>query len=268
MVDGDLDELVGASEDLVGGILSASGIDPCGRARLLLVDLEPASLGVLEPLLEMHVRSCAACGALHRALIAMRQDLPALAELEPDAEFLADVMAVTVDVPRWRDRWQRLLARPRLALEGAYVGTLILALTFVTPAAAITEIPGRVLQGLRSDSEARRTLAEGWEALTRAGIEGWEAMADRFETYADSAPSLSEARATVEAEISTWRSELTRRWQQLREWLIDPLIERIRALMSATERPTEGRDNEAGAARPDTGVNDDRDDDRRTGADL
>jgi hypothetical protein len=250
LASGDLEDLLGPAQDLLNGILSASGVDACDAARERLA-ADPDSPGALDPLLELHIDRCASCGAVHRALVALRRDLPTLAELEPDPGFIADVMAATAGAPRWADWWQRLLARPRLALEGAYAGTLVLALTFVTPASAITDIPGRVMQGLRSDSEMRRTLAEGWDDISRAGADRWRALAEQVDGYTGAAPSFAEARERVETELSGWGAELSRRWQQLREWLLDPLLERIRALLSATEGPDDGHDNETGAPRPE-----------------
>lgn len=253
LAEAEADTALAAPEAMLGEILAASGVDACGRARELLADEDPSRDDDRDPLLVVHLGACEPCTAMAHALVALRRDLPTLAELDPGADFLDAVMRATVEAPRWstrwNDRWQRLLARPRLALEGAYVGTLILALTFVTPAAAITELPARVLRELGSDSPVRRTLAEGWQELSRTGFEGWERLSEQVESYAASPPGLASARERIEQGWSAWMGEMTRRWQQLREWLIDPLIDRMRALVATPGAAEPTTDDEARPAR-------------------
>jgi len=240
----DADGLLAAPENLLGDIMSASGVDACGRARQRLVEHEGAGLDTLDPVLAMHAESCAECGALHRALRALREDLPRLAELEPDADFLESVMQATVAAPRLADWWQRLLGRPRLALEGAYVGTLILALTFVTPAAAFTQVPARVLKELREDRiGVRATVVEGWDSLAEAGAGGWEKVTGEVSTYVGE--TLPDRFEGIEVRLRPWGEWLTSRWDEFRAWLIDPILERMREIAGSFEWPgSEGTGDE------------------------
>jgi hypothetical protein len=103
-------------------------------------------------------------------------DLPGLASMEPDAAFTGDVLAATTGVPHadvqladrdgggliafWRQvadsgrlaaLWQRLVMRPRLALEGAWVGALALALIVSVPVSRIDASPVEALAEIRQE---------------------------------------------------------------------------------------------------------------------
>jgi len=116
-------------------------------------------------------------------------DLPALASMEPDAAFMNDVLAATsgrrevgfkqdhtdrarTDAfrpllagyrlfaargarpairPYLSALWQRLVRRPRLALEGAWVGALALALLVGAPVARIDASPVETLAEIRQE---------------------------------------------------------------------------------------------------------------------
>ena len=242
----DTGELLMAPDDLLMEIMSASGVDTCDCARGRLVEHEQTDLGALDPVLAMHVESCAECGSLHRALSLLQEDLPRLAELEPDPGFIDSVMRATVAAPRMADWWQRLLARPRLALEGAYVGTLIVALTLVTPAAAFTQVPARVIKELREDRiDVRATVAQSWGSLAQVGLDGWDKVSGEVSAYV--AETLPERLESVEVRVRPWGDWLTSRWQEIREWLIDPILERVREVVnsfawSAAKEQRTGRD--------------------------
>lgn len=123
--------------DLVDRVLARTSGRACGRAETLL--LAPAD-DPLEPtdgdLLRLHLAHCSSCLALSLALGRLALDLPALAEVRPDARFARDVLARTSRAPvrrlldaaaRASIAWQHLVLRPRLAAEGAYLGALMLA---------------------------------------------------------------------------------------------------------------------------------------------
>jgi hypothetical protein len=103
-------------------------------------------------------------------------DLPGLASMEPDGAFTGDVLAATTGVPHadvqladrdgggliapWRQVadsgrlaafWQRLVMRPRLALEGAWVGALALALIVSVPVSRIDASPVEALAEIRQE---------------------------------------------------------------------------------------------------------------------
>ena len=119
----------------------------------------------------------------------LNADLPCLASMEPDAAFMNDVLAATSgrgDVgfqqehtdrarfdafrpllagyrrfaargarpairPYLSALWQRLVRRPRLALEGAWVGALALALLVGAPVARIDASPVEALAEIRQE---------------------------------------------------------------------------------------------------------------------
>jgi hypothetical protein len=112
------------------------------------------------------------------------RELPGLAQVQPDAAFVADVLAVTTGAAareaapatraiaalsttdgaatfqaprpvRATDRlaaaWDALLRRPRLAFEGAYVGALTLILLVGTPAWSLSISPAEMLTEIREE---------------------------------------------------------------------------------------------------------------------
>jgi hypothetical protein len=76
----------------------------------------------------------------------MRDELPALGELSPQAGFLDDVLKATVGArrPAFGERltaaWGRLVQRPRIAWEVAYVGAMLVWLIFGTPASLLQNV--------------------------------------------------------------------------------------------------------------------------------
>jgi predicted anti-sigma-YlaC factor YlaD len=135
--------------DLVSAILDKTSGSTCDGARELLCEyvdeqLEPTD----EELAGMHLEGCADCAALSRTIAQLSTDLPLLAEMQPDAGFVADVMARTIEAG-WSRRveryWRNLLARPRIAWEGAYVGAFIFALIFITPGSPLASVPKTAL---------------------------------------------------------------------------------------------------------------------------
>jgi len=90
-------------------------------------------------------------------------DLPCLASMEPNAAFLGDVLAATTGSRRvalWQqvagraklaELWQRLVTRPRLALEGAWVGALALVLITGIQAPRLDASPVETLAEIRQE---------------------------------------------------------------------------------------------------------------------
>jgi len=73
--------------------------------------------------------------ALARVLSAMREELPRLADSASDPDFVDAVLSRTTLRPRraplggsWASTMRRLLDRPRIALEGAFVASVMLVL--------------------------------------------------------------------------------------------------------------------------------------------
>ena len=115
---------------LTSAILSRTSGPVCevARERLSAWDGPALDLGP-------HLAGCDDCAALGRVLSAMREELPRLADVAPDPEFVGAVLAKTSlrrrptpPAERWAFTIRRLLDRPRIALEGAFVASVMLVL--------------------------------------------------------------------------------------------------------------------------------------------
>lgn len=92
-----------------------------------------------------HVASCSSC----RELVEPMGPLLAPVAADPPASLLAAVLARTSHESRrarWAEIWHQWVLRPRFASEVAYVGVVLLSLSFVT-----LDRSG-VLNGLRSEA--------------------------------------------------------------------------------------------------------------------
>ena len=145
--------------DLLGAILARTSGPACGSARERLCDhvdrlLAPPD----EDLVQMHLDACGECAGLAAALARLATDLPPLAEMEPGARFVPDVLARTSRRPALTDAWtarlaagwRRLAQRPRIALEGAYAGAIVLVLLFGTVNAPFADVPRRGIALVRT----------------------------------------------------------------------------------------------------------------------
>jgi anti-sigma factor RsiW len=95
-----------------------------------------------EELVRLHAGSCAACAALARVILAMREDLLALAEMDPGPAFRREVLAASAPLVARR---RPLAARLRERWQGAYIGSFILLLLFGTPLSPLSSLPRRAL---------------------------------------------------------------------------------------------------------------------------
>jgi predicted anti-sigma-YlaC factor YlaD len=144
----------GRPDDLTHAILEQTSGRPCSHAEEGLGDWVDGSLaGTDAELMRMHLDGCVECSALASSMARLSRELPALAELEPDARFVPDVMASTMRRPRrvaraleaMRESWTRMLQRPRFALEGAYVASIVIVLMFGLPGSPLSGLPQKAL---------------------------------------------------------------------------------------------------------------------------
>jgi len=159
-----------APPGFLGGVLERTSGGSCRSAHRRLCDHVDGVLDAVDDeLLRPHLNDCPECAGLALSLVRMKIDLPALAELQPDGRFLADVLARTTArerfTPGWAARlaegWQRLLQRPRFAFEGAYLGSIILVMLFGSPTSPLAGVPQRALDLVRSNPVAGlRTAGE------------------------------------------------------------------------------------------------------------
>jgi len=117
---------------------------------------------------------------LQRALRQLDLDLPAMASMVPDDDFVADVMTATVEADRqrfWyraREFWHGLAQRPRFALEGAYLGGIAIFLLVGLPGSPLAGVPDQILRELRNeDSVVRTSLSDGASRVTEFSQATW-----------------------------------------------------------------------------------------------
>jgi len=142
----------GAGAVLTDAVLRRTTGPACDRAHEMLGDLVDGTLDrATEELVRLHVQHCRPCRALAETLARLAEILPAMAEIEPDDRFVGDVMRATARRRRpladlldaARAGWRGVVWRPRFALEGAYLGAVILWFTFGSAISPLNEIPAR-----------------------------------------------------------------------------------------------------------------------------
>ncbi len=200
------------SPDLTAAILQRTSGSPCESTRDLLCDLVDESLTPVDAgLVRLHLDACGECSALTGAIARLTEELPELAEIEPDASFVDEVLARTLPwrrrlvrrFPVLADLGTRMVRRPRFALEAAYVCTVVLVLA-VGPKtlARVPEWVGRVntrsTVELEPTAEIRSRVASGlgepWNATggraAQVSRKVREGLAERYERTGDARDEL------------------------------------------------------------------------------
>lgn len=180
--------------DLTPEILDRTSGPACASAQERLCDHVDGSLDeVDEALLLAHREGCAPCDALARTLARLSAELPKLARLPLDDRFVDEVLARTssrrLPAARWTDRitqrWERLLLRPRIAWEMAYVASMLLLLLFGAPSSPLSGVPGEMIELARINpvqelkEPAAQLTAEVGQSLEALGVEAaWRSSGD------------------------------------------------------------------------------------------
>ena len=204
---------------LTESILARTSGRACGCAQTLLGDHVDGTLdGLDRELVETHLRMCADCAALATVLTRLGQDLPAFAELRPNAALVDDVLALTLPRPsRWSTIWgrvqpagRRLFERPRIAWEAGYVAAMVVWLVFgaswsplrAAPAQALVLIQQGAIDTQAAGASTMATLDRGVAAMTErtigvamSGADGVTGgivagLSHRYRRAADAAPDL------------------------------------------------------------------------------
>ena len=132
----------GGAEDLTASILRRTTGPMCSRIDKQICDWVDGALPESDAeLLRMHMECCPGCRSIAAVLVDLRETLPLLAEIAPDARFVRDVLDRTVHAGRRNptpvgalERWlSRLSQRPRIAQEIAYVAAMLLFLLVGPP---------------------------------------------------------------------------------------------------------------------------------------
>ncbi len=176
-------------ERLIQSILARTSGSPCASARGRIVAFADGELEAIDAdLMRLHVGGCPACAALAGALRRLSAELPCLAEVEPDPQFVRDVLARMRPRPslaaRARARLEQipvaLARRPRIAWEVAYIGTCVLALARLAPVAPVDGVGHKarelVRPVVRIQEDASRTISSAWEATASEAESRWSAV--------------------------------------------------------------------------------------------
>jgi predicted anti-sigma-YlaC factor YlaD len=185
------DLLLDGAPDLADAVLERTSGSACSRAHEILCESVDGTLEDVDAeLLGLHLDRCGACAALALALERLDRDLPAMAEIEPAAGFVEEVLAATLPRPsRWADlasRWSRgwaaLLARPRIAWEAGYIGAVAVWLVVGVvgaPFQASPPLPSAENSAKIVDDVTQRVSAFGrraWEATGGRGQQAWDGL--------------------------------------------------------------------------------------------
>jgi len=169
-------------EDLTRAVLSRTTRDACEQSAERIPGWIDGSVAALDAdLVAGHVAHCTDCAALANVMRTMAVDLPSLAEAEPDAHFVDDVMAATAyktPALSWGARIEEwvvgLMQRPRIAWEGAYVATVFLVLLMGFPGSPLATVSQKALELAQTDPhKIEQPFIEFEAGLNTAANEAW-----------------------------------------------------------------------------------------------
>ena len=152
--------------DLTPAILARTSGSPCVRLRELACDYVDGHLEAgSRALVAGHLAHCSACAGLVGALQEAQVVLPALAGADPGPWFTAQVLRATVKAPTPTNIWMRLMHRPRIALETAFLGTAagLVGMALPLPQAVRTLPPPAVVQRVEAVVHGAATRASRTE---------------------------------------------------------------------------------------------------------
>ena len=236
--------------DLVAGVLDRTSGGSCGRAQLLLAEGADRALGADGGLLASHLGTCTECTSVARALVQLLHQLPQLAELDPGDAFVGEVMAATVGIAATtrpvtmlrapllvhiEELWERAVQRPRLALEGAYAGIVVLVLVFGLPSQSLAELPSRAFDGIRQGGvKVEIAVSSGMGEMAEFGRSTWINSTEHAVEFLASTERGSRAASRLESGLRAWagatRDMAARIWNEL----LEPFVEDLRALWRGT----------------------------------
>jgi hypothetical protein len=173
-------EAMDPRDDLVASILRATSGSPCRAAEERLPDLVDGVLDAVDvELIRGHLEGCGPCTALARALLEVGSALPQMAEVDPGRAFTEAVLVRTSRAPRqrWAAAFQALLLRPRFALEGAYLGSLVFVGLLALPGARTLPVRASQAVTVTAGSLEQRggdVLADAEDAAAKVALHAAE----------------------------------------------------------------------------------------------
>jgi len=162
--------------DLTRAILARTSGSPCQRLRDLACAYVDGELEAdQQDLVRSHLDICPGCAALVTALALSEAALPGLAHLDPGPWFTQAVLRATTRQRPQPSAWWKLMHRPRIALEAAYLGAAagMLGLSLPLPSmdlgakvpalvqplgASVQRVAGQVAQ---AEQRTAKSLQEG-----------------------------------------------------------------------------------------------------------
>jgi hypothetical protein len=209
-----LEHTEAADEDLTRAVLSRTTQDACKQSAEKIPGWIDGTVDTLDAeLIAGHVAHCVDCGALAAVMRSMSVDLPTLAEIKPDTQFVDDVMAATADrLPEWVDetlaafaevepdsrflhdvmavtayktpalswgarveQWVAgLVQRPRIAWEGAYLATVFLVLLVGFPGSPLAGVSQKALELAQTDpNKIEQPFVEFEAGINTVATEAW-----------------------------------------------------------------------------------------------
>ncbi|MCX6544659.1 MAG: hypothetical protein NTV05_09625 [Acidobacteria bacterium] len=215
---------------MTSAVLARTTGSACQRA-LTLIGGQPDSPidNQTTTLIEGHLEQCAACQAVAQTLAETRAVLATLAEIEPAADFATGVVAATSGrravsrgvpwvwlVERWAwvetcrewagSTWERVLARPRLSLEAAYLATVLLVIVVGNPALVANAIGGRTNGIVAGET----TSSAGAGARQQGAI--WQRATSAVPAYVERAMREIESRQASASKGWAWLVDRTSHW--------------------------------------------------------
>ncbi len=191
-------------EALTQAILARTSRGGCAAARDRLCDFVDGALGAIDrDLVGGHLEHCPACSELAAALAETASVLPSFATLSPRYALVPAVLAATsrrAEQPTLGERvsaWlSRAAARPRFAIEAAYVLTVLVLVVLGNPVSAFKDASVHVQPRI---TVLRSAVAAPIEKLRVAGEEKLNAIGQAI------APKGKPAGATDSARIALWQ---------------------------------------------------------------
>ena len=215
----------------------------CPRCRALETSLATAAaeIQVPEHLTADVLALTSERAPLERALRQLDLDLPTLATMTPDDDFVADVMAATIEADRKRLHrrigafWNSLVQRPRFALEGAYLGALLVFFLVGMPWSPFAGVPEQVLGELRNqDGVVRTALTASSSRINEISYATWTRAGDVVTGRLDVGATL---RPAVAGRLGSWGDQIAGWFASAWARIVAPMAGWIADLWASTPTP-------------------------------